>query len=324
MNQKGFNSIVAVLVFAVVVGGLAVGMSYYFKKDTTTNSNANSVTNTVTNTVANINTTINTNTTASETKTFTITELGVQMQIPQDLNLVYAIDSNSAYFSTNELVDRGCLTTGATRGSIGVISRYDTAMTTGGLTDPKIIGGKYFYFVSPHATCSPTANTETDALQTATLQQLQVAFQTLEAIDQTATSNVFDFSNAKVGDKVAGMTITEIGKYNPDLANSDPNRNRKVVFSGQATITAQVTHDYSEFDGSWHVRVTNVTEASQLKLPVMSDSINAVAFWLSNYDFAAAVFPKNYSGQATFTISGYSLVEYPSEVVNTATFVSKQ
>lgn len=92
-SQKGFNTILPVIIFAVVIGGLVFGLAMYFNTEETplpaivnigvANSNSNSTTNTTINT----NTTANSNTATDETagwQTYTNEEYGYSVKHPKE------------------------------------------------------------------------------------------------------------------------------------------------------------------------------------------------------------------------------------------------
>lgn len=90
MNQRGLNIIIAVVIFAVVIGGLAVGLKSYFKKDVLVGTNTNQVaTNTSDTNETVTNSTANTNTTTDETagwQTYTAANYSVKHPIGWKVN----------------------------------------------------------------------------------------------------------------------------------------------------------------------------------------------------------------------------------------------
>lgn len=147
----------------------------------------------------------------------------------------------------------------------------------------------------------------------------QMANSNANASVAQANDNVFDFDKAKVGDMVAGMKIVSIGKYRPD-ANDNIQPNRKVVFSGRATVTGT----YYE-RGISGLTLEKLTADSQKKLPRFSDETRSVWFSFTNQaTVRTALSDLETDGdgkETTVVIDSYTINSYPSEVGNTALFV---
>ncbi len=135
----------------------------------------------------------------------------------------------------------------------------------------------------------------------------------------TSENNLFSFAKAKVGDRVAGMTIIEVGHYREDRPDVSPNE--KVAFTGKATVTGRVTSHFGEFGGQNEVCLQDLDSTSQSAIPKLDDDAREMWFCFTNTDAALLAFPKGADATATVVIDDYVINAYPSEVRNTATYV---
>jgi hypothetical protein len=136
-------------------------------------------------------------------------------------------------------------------------------------------------------------------------------------------ANKFDVTKAKVGDKVAGMTIKTIEPYDKTKGNLSGD-NAKVTFTGEATVTGNYAYD-SETGLSLKdpVCIHTLDASSADKIPMLStDTDNYTAFCFSNQETAKPKFaPVGSKGVATVVIKNFILNMSPSGTVNTAEFV---
>mgnify|MGYP001609594024 CR=1 FL=1 len=133
----------------------------------------------------------------------------------------------------------------------------------------------------------------------------------------SVTSNIFSFDKVNVGDHVAGMTIAAKGQYRSGAAFP---QNRKVVFSGHATLTG--TYYKRGISG---FTLEGLTEASLTQLPILDDETRTVWFSFANQsDVQAALGDLTTDGAgklATVEIDEYTINVYPSEVGNSSKFL---
>lgn len=123
---------------------------------------------------------------------------------------------------------------------------------------------------------------------------------------------LFDATTVKVGDKVAGMTVSE-----------KPS-NYAIYFTGQATITGHYTLDPEDnpFTGGL-VCMHEIDEASLHYLPKDQTDERNVWFCFDNNDEAKNIL-KGDEGDVTVVIDNYEIYLRHAEVWNTATLISLQ
>lgn len=136
------------------------------------------------------------------------------------------------------------------------------------------------------------------------------------------SSNIFDTTKNKVGDVVAGLTVTSIS---PVPGSTFPLGNNNVVakFSGSVTLSGSYDFSYNEMSGSDSVCFTPADATEHAKLPALpNEDIQLSRFCFSNLDQAKAAFGPSYgNGQATITIDKYELWYAEAEVTNLAELV---
>lgn len=141
-----------------------------------------------------------------------------------------------------------------------------------------------------------------------------------------STSNIFDISTVKVGDKIAGLTVSKIESC---VKNSDlpiGKENICISFTGRLTLTG--SYDYpgstSEFLNGDYIVFTPDAASAKL-IPNIAGRTSTIQ--LTNLDKAKELFGITTGtakkGTATITVSGYRFAIYPSEVTDTAEIVSK-
>lgn len=149
---------------------------------------------------------------------------------------------------------------------------------------------------------------------------------TEETANKTLTSNIFDVKSAKVGDKVGLFEIVSIRPFSCNTTSPISEGNVTVVFWGQATIDGSYDYSYSYFDGGYNLTFTPNADAYKT-LPVIKGSENhQFPMRFSNQDKAMELLnitegsPKK--GNASITISGYTINRFPTETRDTLTIVS--
>lgn len=145
--------------------------------------------------------------------------------------------------------------------------------------------------------------------------------------EDTIISNVFDVMNVKIGDKVANMTVTGVGKALEDSPLEFGKENAKVSFSGRTTLTGTYAYIGDDQPAMINDFLTFQVEPASIKyLPIINgDQRNNFTF--SNATEAKKLFGittgKSSSGNATVVIDNYSFVIFPGEGSNSATLISK-
>jgi len=140
-------------------------------------------------------------------------------------------------------------------------------------------------------------------------------------------SNKFDLKGIKVGDIVTGMTVTSVVPYDAEHGAISED-NYKIQFSGQATITGNY-QIYAPNDGgmgitSDDVCVIEVNEQTVANLPKEKSDNRGVWFCFTNpADAKSALGSEPGTKTATMVVDEYKINYYPSEVYNTAKFISK-
>jgi hypothetical protein len=120
-----------------------------------------------------------------------ITQWKVMLTVPKDLqNIQYSVRSDSkkdisyAYFTTQELIDKGSDGCAAENSPLGTITKTKKVEADGPMAAPsnaKKIGDYYYYYSGPQSTCS----TKTEVLDLANTQakQLQNAFDSIRVAE---------------------------------------------------------------------------------------------------------------------------------------------
>ncbi len=135
----------------------------------------------------------------------------------------------------------------------------------------------------------------------------------------SAVSNVANPLSIKIGDKVAGLTVTEVGPI-PGIEGALSPKNVRVKFSGDVQVKGQYVYEFSDLHGRDRAcfEVTDATE--QAKLPSLGDDDHAFCF--ENIAQAKTAFGPGYSsGNAEITIRNFELQNAPAEVNNMAELV---
>ncbi|MDP2812472.1 MAG: hypothetical protein Q8O32_02150 [bacterium] len=138
--------------------------------------------------------------------------------------------------------------------------------------------------------------------------------------NSTYQTSLFDVTTAKVGDIVAGMTIKKINPFNSSFSSLTVD-NAKVVFSGRATISGKYL--YNDMLGQFCI--DNIDANSQIYLPKINGDTRSASFCFSNKEEANSSL-KTYQDSDSMTVimDDYTIISYPSEVVNMAKFISVQ
>lgn len=132
---------------------------------------------------------------------------------------------------------------------------------------------------------------------------------------------VFSLFDIEVGDMVAGLRVEAIeSAEGDDDARRDPH-NAVVRFSGRKQISGRFTYypPQEEFVGGSICML--IGDGVAAGLPHMAEDTRFTWFCFTNLDDAVAVFKEPSAGTATVVIDAYTIVNYPSEVWNTATLV---
>ncbi len=157
-------------------------------------------------------------------------------------------------------------------------------------------------------TPSPVTQTSTSPTATATL--------TTTPCVASASTNIFDVTNVKVGDKVACMTIKSIAAFGTRQALA--NDYAKVQFSGETTISGIVENSSSDL-GLGCINITDLDTTSLARLPnIKGDDRNG--FCLTD-DVAKSEFPEGKKYNVTVIVDDYLVDIAPTEVRNSATLV---
>lgn len=135
-------------------------------------------------------------------------------------------------------------------------------------------------------------------------------------LDTDNGDNLFDVTTAKVGDQIAGMTITSVEPFKATRELSY--ENAKVEFSGETIITGEYYYNNMFKDPC----ISNIDEDSNLKLPKIDKDTRSTSFCFSDDEWADLAFSSREDGvKITVAIDNYTIISYPSEVVNKAKFV---
>ncbi|MEX0649655.1 MAG: hypothetical protein WD200_01490 [Candidatus Andersenbacteria bacterium] len=110
------------------------------------------------------------------------------------------------------------------------------SISTAGLVLALVFGGLGYYIANNQY--STNQSVLPSASQSVSTERPVISSPTPKS---TRVSNVFDVTTAKVGDKVAGMTITAIGPWSEELYEETLPYNAKVQFTGQETISGTIT-----------------------------------------------------------------------------------
>jgi hypothetical protein len=134
---------------------------------------------------------------------------------------------------------------------------------------------------------------------------------------QTTADNLFNPTTAKYGDMVAGLTIAQIGPFNPEYSGQSAD-NIVVIFNGEVTVSGKWEHYNGGLIGTR--TCMNPDEESIAILPKTAGDTRITWFCFNDED-GEKLGPEGTSGTATLVIDGYTYVSYPSEVVNSARLV---
>jgi cbb3-type cytochrome oxidase subunit 3 len=142
----------------------------------------------------------------------------------------------------------------------------------------------------------------------------------------TPAKNVFNLITVKVGDKVAGMTVTSVGKALATSSLPYGNQNAQITFSGQTTVEGTYTYVGNDQPSMITDFVSFAANpASYSVLPTISGDSRA-GFGFSNPALAKSLFGiktgVSSSGKAKVMISDYKFVIFPGEGSNSATLIS--
>lgn len=129
-----------------------------------------------------------------------------------------------------------------------------------------------------------------------------------------AESNMFKLDKVKVGDAIAGMTITSIEPYNPSFEGLTP-QNARIIFSGRITINGEYKRK-----SLWDTACFYPAETDQILFPKMEGDDTAVLFCFKDQNFAT-FFLGEQDRNATITIANYTINNYPSQVFDSADLV---
>lgn len=131
--------------------------------------------------------------------------------------------------------------------------------------------------------------------------------------------NMFDLSQAKIGDKVVGMTIKNLNLAEEDILPFGSS----VAFTGETQITGKYMYypkNTAFVEDS--VCFSDLSSDSIAKMPQIIGISRSTSFCFRNVEKAQSEFgPEGSSGTATIKIDDYLLVTYEKEVWNTATLV---
>jgi hypothetical protein len=147
-------------------------------------------------------------------------------------------------------------------------------------------------------------------------QNIEVATPTPTAAEEKE-SNLFDARKVKVGDQVAGLSITKIEVNNANDADYDAN----VDFEGEVTISGTFKHNLNDefFD---HEITFKVDDESADLLPKLAHDQRYVWFMFMNHDEAEKLLgAPGTEGKATVTIRNYGIKYAHTEIWNTAELV---
>lgn len=133
-------------------------------------------------------------------------------------------------------------------------------------------------------------------------------------------SNSFSYATVKVGDKIGGMVVKSVKPFNANINSISPNA--IVSFTGEVTITGTVKSVFSEFAGANQVCMDGLDQQSLLLMPKAKEDTRTVHVCFSNTADALKKFPLGTDESANVKISDYIISDYPSEVLNTAQFIS--
>lgn len=146
---------------------------------------------------------------------------------------------------------------------------------------------------------------------------------TSESASSSHSANEFDPAVIRVGDVVAGMTVTSV-----DYRNDGQIITAHIEFRGQVTLRGHFTHTGSDPDAgftaaSHKVFIHDLDEASLARLPHMIGDPRSVGFALANAEDVAkdAFGPEGAGGQATIVIDSYRINFEPTEAFDTATLL---
>lgn len=126
------------------------------------------------------------------------------------------------------------------------------------------------------------------------------------------SENVFDVTNAKMGDSISGLEIISISPYKPSFG-AISETNAIVGFLGRRIITGKYTKQFGQIC---------MNDLENPNLPQIKGDSRDLWFCFEQSDTLSSFFPNN-SGNATVEIDNYTINTYPSEVWNTARFMKK-
>jgi archaellum component FlaF (FlaF/FlaG flagellin family) len=189
-----------------------------------------------------------------------------------------------------------------------------------------LISGGIWYYMDQQAKKSAADNAKQVAAMQKQINDLNNRAAATSSTTARSASNVFNLNTVKIGDKVAGMTVTSVGKALTTSPLPYGNQNAQITFSGQATVEG--TYAYSGDDQPSIITdfVSFAADPSSFSvLPTIGGDSRA-GFGFSNPALAKSLFGittgKSSSGKSKVTISDYKFVIFPGEGSNSATLIS--
>jgi hypothetical protein len=177
------------------------------------------------------------------------------------------------------------------------------AIVSSVLVSALVFGGLGYYL--------GTNRSDSSSVSTPTSTSTPVTLTTTSAL----SSNIFDFTKSKVGDKFGELTVKTIEPFDKSLGAVSAS-NAKVTFTGETTVTGQYEYvDNSDGLGNLNdVCMTSLDTASLKKIALMPDQEDAY-FCFSNQDLAKSKITSTpgAKGAATVMIKNYILVSFPEE-----------
>lgn len=135
----------------------------------------------------------------------------------------------------------------------------------------------------------------------------------------SATSNLVNPLTIKIGDTIAGLTVTEAGPIS-GIEGPMSQNNIRVKFSGDVQLKGAYVYEFSDFDGTDRACFDVTDSTEQVKLPSLGD--NDHTFCFENIEQAKTAFGPEYtSGNAEITIRNFELQNAPAAVRNIAELV---
>lgn len=168
--------------------------------------------------------------------------------------------------------------------------------------------------VASKNTTNTTTNTVTNTSNT-----------TNSTSNNTSTSNKYNGLSVKVGDKVAGMTVTHKEGSLSDPAAPVSKDVILVHFAGQTTVSGTYNYSKNEMTGSYEL-VFTVNNSDLSKIPYMNEKETATkAFRIENTVYAfpllGITYGKDKTGSAKIVIDSFYDAFVGAEVAPTASLV---